>query len=63
MALRVISRAHNNQVAFGEKRTSTGRQSRPVRSRMTQNGLGWFRISAAHVAGPTGYLSRRRLSG
>ena len=35
MALRVISRAHNNQVAFGEKRTSTGRQSRPVRSRMT----------------------------
>jgi hypothetical protein len=38
LAHRVISRAHNNQVAFREKRTSTGRQSRLVWSRMTQTG-------------------------
>ena len=36
MALRVISRGRSSQVAFGEKRTSTGRQSRLVWSRMTQ---------------------------
>jgi hypothetical protein len=38
MAHPVISRARNNQVAFGEKRTSTGRRSRLVWSRMTLNG-------------------------
>ena len=36
LADRVISRARINQVAFGEKRTSIGRQDRPVQSRMTQ---------------------------
>jgi hypothetical protein len=36
MPLRVISRGRSSQVAFGEKRTSTGRQSRLVWSRMTQ---------------------------
>jgi hypothetical protein len=35
MAHRVISRARNNQVAFGEKRTSTGRHDRLARSQMT----------------------------
>jgi hypothetical protein len=35
LALRVISRAQNNQVAFGEKRTSTGKQGRLVWSRVT----------------------------
>jgi hypothetical protein len=38
VALRVISHARDNQVAFGEKRTSTGRQSRLVWSRMTRCG-------------------------
>jgi len=37
MAHRDISRARNNQVAFGEKRTSTDRQSRLVWSRMTRS--------------------------
>jgi len=38
LALRVISRGRSSQVAFGEKRTSIGRQDRPVRSRMTHFG-------------------------
>jgi len=38
LAHRVISRARNNQVAFGEKRTSTGRHNWPVLSRMTHLG-------------------------
>jgi len=38
MALRVISRGRSSQVGFGEKRTSIGRQDRPVRSRMTRFG-------------------------
>jgi hypothetical protein len=36
MALRVISLQSSASVAFGEKLTSTGRQSRLVWSRMTQ---------------------------
>jgi hypothetical protein len=36
----VISSGHNNQVAFGEKRTSTGRHDRLAQSRMTLNGHG-----------------------
>jgi len=39
MALRVISRGRSSQVAFGEKRTSIGRQDRLFRSRMTHIGL------------------------
>jgi acetyl esterase/lipase len=35
LALRVISRARNNQVAFGEKRTSAGRQNPLTWSQMT----------------------------
>jgi hypothetical protein len=42
MALRVISRGRSSRVAFGEKRTSIGRQDRPVRSRMTQSARWMF---------------------
>ena len=38
MALRVISRARNNRVAFGAKRTSEGAQYRRHRSQMTRIG-------------------------
>jgi len=41
LALRVISRAHNSQVGFGEKRTSIGSKGRPTRSRMTPTGHEW----------------------
>jgi hypothetical protein len=39
LALRVISRAPNNPVAFGAKRTSTSRQPPLNRSKMTRTGL------------------------
>jgi hypothetical protein len=38
LALRVISRLCSDLIAFGEKRTSNGRQDRPVRSKMTHSG-------------------------
>jgi hypothetical protein len=51
LALRVISRVRNNQVAFGAKRTSDDRQDRLHRSRMTQAEFdfetnNWKRLSA-----------------
>jgi hypothetical protein len=52
VAHRVISRARNNQVAFGEKRTSTGRRGRLAKSRMTQSGdyPAWIRLPVLPVA-------------
>jgi len=39
MALRVISRGRSSQVAFGEKRTLSGRRGPLAKSRMTWSGL------------------------
>jgi len=47
MAHRVISRAHNNQVAFREKRTSDGGRHRLAQSKMTHKRPGRLPTFAA----------------
>jgi hypothetical protein len=58
LAHRVISRARNNQVAFGEKRTSAGRQNPLTWSQMTQTGSSDWRDGAAYGGAMLG--ARRR---